>query len=260
MIDLHMHTVYSDGDKTVEELLKLCEEQKLEYISITDHDNCRAYDELKHLEIEKFYKDIILIYNGDNQGKPHANKVIFDYFFDLIVDDASDTEISEDKDAAADLKAYTDTLKLSVAEGEKTSPFAEKINGVTYELEKNAMGIKEITFNFDGDKGTMKYINEQGKKELVFRMCENEYLLFPQTGYSNEIGSVSEPGHQYKCAASAAWIEDQKLQIKVQIIDTYFGNIFMNFGFKDDEIGVYMEKAAEYFLTEYKGFAAGRVK
>lgn len=43
MIDLHMHTVYSDGDKTVEELLKLCEEQKLEYISITDHDNCMQY-------------------------------------------------------------------------------------------------------------------------------------------------------------------------------------------------------------------------
>ena len=43
MIDLHMHTVYSDGDKTVEELLRLCEEQKLEYISITDHDNCMQY-------------------------------------------------------------------------------------------------------------------------------------------------------------------------------------------------------------------------
>lgn len=43
MIDLHMHTVYSDGDKTVEELLELCEKQKLEYISITDHDNCMQY-------------------------------------------------------------------------------------------------------------------------------------------------------------------------------------------------------------------------
>ena len=32
MIDLHMHTVYSDGDKTVEEILKQCEEKHLEYI------------------------------------------------------------------------------------------------------------------------------------------------------------------------------------------------------------------------------------
>ena len=36
MIDLHIHTVYSDGTQTVEEVLKMCEEKKLEYISITD--------------------------------------------------------------------------------------------------------------------------------------------------------------------------------------------------------------------------------
>jgi len=45
MIDLHMHTIYSDGDKTVEEVLKMCEERKLEYISITDHDTCKQYED-----------------------------------------------------------------------------------------------------------------------------------------------------------------------------------------------------------------------
>lgn len=43
MIDIHMHTIYSDGDKTVEEVLKMCEEKKLEYISITDHNTCKQY-------------------------------------------------------------------------------------------------------------------------------------------------------------------------------------------------------------------------
>lgn len=45
MIDMHMHTVYSDGDKTVEELLSMCEKRKLEYISITDHDTCKQYED-----------------------------------------------------------------------------------------------------------------------------------------------------------------------------------------------------------------------
>lgn len=45
MIDLHIHTLYSDGDKTVEEILKMCEEKKLEYISITDHDTCKQYED-----------------------------------------------------------------------------------------------------------------------------------------------------------------------------------------------------------------------
>ncbi len=45
MIDIHMHTLYSDGDKTVAEVLKMCEEKRLEYISITDHDTCNQYED-----------------------------------------------------------------------------------------------------------------------------------------------------------------------------------------------------------------------
>lgn len=33
MIDIHMHTIYSDGDKTVEELLKMCEERDCNKLS-----------------------------------------------------------------------------------------------------------------------------------------------------------------------------------------------------------------------------------
>ena len=45
MIDIHMHTIYSDGDKTVEEILKMCEEKDLEYASITDHNTCKQYED-----------------------------------------------------------------------------------------------------------------------------------------------------------------------------------------------------------------------
>ena len=45
MIDLHIHTLYSDGDKTVEEILKMCEKKHIEYISITDHDTCKQYQD-----------------------------------------------------------------------------------------------------------------------------------------------------------------------------------------------------------------------
>lgn len=45
MVDLHIHTIYSDGDKTIEEILKLCAEKKIEYISITDHNTCKVYDD-----------------------------------------------------------------------------------------------------------------------------------------------------------------------------------------------------------------------
>lgn len=45
MIDMHIHTTYSDGDKSLEYVLKKCEEKKLEVISITDHNTCLQYND-----------------------------------------------------------------------------------------------------------------------------------------------------------------------------------------------------------------------
>lgn len=60
MIDLHIHTKYSDGTYTVKEVLQKAEELKLKYISITDHDNCKAYDELKNLNITDYYSGKVI--------------------------------------------------------------------------------------------------------------------------------------------------------------------------------------------------------
>ncbi len=60
MIDLHMHTINSDGSDTPEELLKKCQELELEYISITDHDTCKSYDDLRSINIEKIFKGKII--------------------------------------------------------------------------------------------------------------------------------------------------------------------------------------------------------
>lgn len=49
---MHMHTIYSDGDKTVEQVLKMCEDKNLEYISITDHNTTKQYGD------EAFNKNI----------------------------------------------------------------------------------------------------------------------------------------------------------------------------------------------------------
>lgn len=71
MIDMHIHTKYSDGTYTVKEVLEKAEKLGLKYISITDHDNCKAYNELKDLDIKDYYSGKIIqgielkcLYNG----------------------------------------------------------------------------------------------------------------------------------------------------------------------------------------------------
>ena len=60
MIDLHIHTTYSDGADSLMEVLEKAEQKKLEYISITDHDNCDAYMELKNINVKKYYNGNII--------------------------------------------------------------------------------------------------------------------------------------------------------------------------------------------------------
>ena len=60
MIDLHIHTTYSDGADSLIEVLEKTEKLGLKYISITDHDNCKAYKELENLDIKKYYTGTII--------------------------------------------------------------------------------------------------------------------------------------------------------------------------------------------------------
>lgn len=57
MIDLHVHTNCSDGSDTVIDVLKKAEEAKLEYLSITDHNNCNAYN---NINMKDYYSGTVI--------------------------------------------------------------------------------------------------------------------------------------------------------------------------------------------------------
>lgn len=61
MIDLHMHTKYSDGTDSVKEILSNANKKKLEIISITDHNTCNAYKEMETLQVTDFFNGKIIV-------------------------------------------------------------------------------------------------------------------------------------------------------------------------------------------------------
>ena len=60
MIDLHMHTTYSDGTENCETVLKKCQQKNLDYISITDHNTALVYKELENKNVKDFYNGKII--------------------------------------------------------------------------------------------------------------------------------------------------------------------------------------------------------
>ena len=61
MIDLHIHSKYSfDGSDELIDILKMAEDRKLNYISISDHNNTDAYYELEKINIKEYYSGKII--------------------------------------------------------------------------------------------------------------------------------------------------------------------------------------------------------
>lgn len=208
------------------------------------------------------HKDLILVINGGTHGKEYAlDPVLFDAFFELIVDTVAEEPDKaagiEKTEACLTLEEYSKHLKLLTAQGEKHSDWEGKVQDITYEMQPNSMHISKVRVVFEGDTGTLYYTNKQGDKALKFGLGHNIFGLFPEEGYPDETGNIPEPGNRYACAASAAWVEPHKLHIAVQIIGRYYGNLSINLAFTEGEVGLYMSKAAEFFLMEYMGFGKG---
>ncbi len=57
-IDMHVHTIYSDGEKSPKEILEMCHKQNIKIISITDHNNIEG---VKIAIQTNPYKDMVVI-------------------------------------------------------------------------------------------------------------------------------------------------------------------------------------------------------
>ncbi len=182
---------------------------------------------------------------------------IFDTFFEEIIDTATNTPIENNEEYSV-LSDYIGSLKLLTVGGDANSKKAKEISGKRFIAEENPMGITEFTLNFNGNSGEFIYKNAQGEKTIKFGMKENTFQLFPQKNYSKEIGGIESAGHQYECAASAAWVEEEKLVILVQIIDEYIGILEITVAFNGDIAVIEMKKNAEYFLEEYSGYLTAK--
>lgn len=205
-------------------------------------------------------KDLLFAINSDNQGTHFIRETIYCILEENFVREISDDPLPKDERAEKELNDLISTLELRTAKGGNDSPLRKKINKIRYFCEDNPMGIKEFSFAFKNDKeGEFCYTNSQGEKVLPFGINHNEFVKFPQEGYSDEYGALTAEGHLYNAAVSAAWKGESEILLFTQIIDDYFGNMSARFSFKGDYVYAVFQKNAENFLNEYQGQLIGKL-
>lgn len=207
-------------------------------------------------------KDLIFTINSDNQGIPGSRQVIYNAMVSEILEPMADAPLPEDPAAYEDLLAYERGLKLRACTGDASAPVAAGVCGTEYLADgENPMGITRFSLHFGEENGELHYTNAQGDKVLKFGLCKNEFTKFPELGYNNDIAAVkTTDGFMFDCACAGAWRDRRSFMIRVRVIDRYFGNLTMQFGFSGDRATLRCFATAEYFFYEYRGQGSFRAQ
>ena len=172
-IDLHIHSTNSDGDKKTIELLEMAEKLQLAYISITDHENCKAYEDLEKIDVKNIYKGKII---PGCELMTSFNNVIIEilgyYVDEKIINKWYNRTYSKEEIEKRDKKLF-ETLK-------------DKVDKSNLKIENELCLPKEIPYT-----GYFKYMtyqalkNNNANKEFFNKYNINNYEEFIRKGLSN---------------------------------------------------------------------------
>lgn len=197
---------------------------------------------------------LVAVFIADTQGEPNYADV-FEITKKHIVDNLCDP-YAPDEEAQARLSERLAGLKVPALRGAITSSVAQKVNGVEYSLFNNPMQMTSVSFEFNGEEGAMHYDTLRGKRTLPFGMAKNLFFEFPENHYYDY--QINLPANRgLNSFASAEWINDNTLHIRVYILDNSLGNMHAYVTFEGDKISIAMSKVAEWFMDEYQGEAYG---
>ena len=202
-------------------------------------------------------RDFVAVFIGDTQNEPNYANVL-DYAKEHILESFGDA-YEPDSAAEATLTERLANLKVASLKGAVSSPIAKDICGKEYTLFNNPMQMTSVRFELDGDAGAMYYSTLRGDKKIPFGMAKNLFFQFPEKHYYDyQINLPS--GREHDAFASAEWINENTLHIRVYILDNCLGNMHAYITFNGDRIAIKMTKQAEWFMDEYQGEAFGKLK
>lgn len=194
---------------------------------------------------------LLVVTTADVQSQPDGEQAVFSAVWDTLYPAAcSPSSIAPEKEASdfARLQQRVKGLSMEPVQGSSQIPeSAARISGRTFSMEKNAMGIQKLRFDFGNGIGRMSYVNGEGSHTLSFGLGGWETQQFPVYGY--------------ECVTSGAWVSnregEENLLLRCCIIDEFLATLKVCVVFKGDTVTLVMHKFAELFLQEYEGFASG---
>ena len=197
--------------------------------------------------------DIILCVTADCQALNNATDNIIGAYFRLI-ETIKSSALPDNKDAQTALTEKISALSIPLPQGEKITGNAALYSGRRYAMEENEMGLKFMSFDIKPEKCVLNYENKTGAHSITLGMGEYTAQKFPEKYFGMTIGIKDT---QYDSIAAGAWQSGDALTGAVYAIDDHIGSIKMLLSFSENSLSVYMRSDAEWFFSEFNGFATG---
>lgn len=131
-----MHSVYSDGEASLIDLMMKTEALSLSYISITDHNTMKAYEELQNKDIRNIFKgkiipavELTFQYQGLSMDLL-AYGISGDELGELLIDEDDHFIIVREQERLTKMKSVCDELSLSYDSDLKIKYKNERANDV----------------------------------------------------------------------------------------------------------------------------------
>lgn len=225
MIDLHIHSEYSDGTSSVKEILQKAEETKLAVISITDHENCDAYKELNNIDIKKYYSGKII--PGIELKNYYKDRIIDIVGYNLDLDGLTEYLKANYKDKTHE-KLQTKYLKHFYKQAKEYNLILSSIDSIEWDKNKDWASVvfyNELKKHQENEERVPKDLWENFsnfKKDYIYNR-NNMFFLdkkgdFPPPEETvkkiHELGGKAFLAHVYKYQ----WVED-KIEFLKELID-----------------------------------------
>lgn len=123
MIDLHTHTIYSDGTYTTKELLKEAEKAGVTLLSITDHDKVNSYLDIKEMKVKDYYTGKIIVGCEFSMAYEGKRMELLGYDFDIAkVKPWLDKNYDIQKIANDNIMEFDEIYDICIRKGLKMTP------------------------------------------------------------------------------------------------------------------------------------------
>lgn len=197
--------------------------------------------------------DLICVTTADTQGIGGGNQCIYDALYEEILPRIQKNPLPYNETSHAALLEVLKNLQIAPLSGRMDSPVASRISGVTWNLQKNAMGFSKLCLQIPYTPDTSAAVSEpnpQPTGTLSFVLHGQACSLSFGLGH---LVTGTFPLYNMRCAASGVWLQPDTLYIKVHILDAYIGSVHFECVFGAHEITVFMRKQEESLFQEFQG-------